>query len=51
MPNKSPTLNRFSLFGLFAHQAPRYLDDAEDDARSRHTRGPATLAAHEPTSS
>jgi len=33
MPNKSPTLNRFPLFGLFAHQAARHLGYPEDDAR------------------
>jgi hypothetical protein len=30
---KSPTLNRFPLFGLFAHQAARHLGYPEDDAR------------------
>jgi hypothetical protein len=30
---KSPTLNRFPLFGLFAHQAARRLGYPEDDAR------------------
>jgi signal transduction protein with GAF and PtsI domain len=33
MPNKSPTLNRFPLFGLFAHQAARHMGYDEDDAR------------------
>lgn len=33
MPNKSPTLNRFPLFGLFAHQAARRMGYDEDDAR------------------
>jgi hypothetical protein len=33
MPDKSPTLNRFPLFGLFAHQAARRIGYAEDDAR------------------
>ncbi len=33
MPNKSPTLNRFPLFGLFAHQAAKKMGYAEDDAR------------------
>lgn len=30
---KSPTLNRFPLFGLFAHQAARHMGYAENDAR------------------
>jgi hypothetical protein len=30
---KSPTLNRFPLFGLFAHQAARHMGYPEDDAR------------------
>jgi hypothetical protein len=30
---KSPTLNRFPLFGLFAHQAARHIGYPEDDAR------------------
>lgn len=30
---KSPTLNRFPLFGLFAHQAARQMGYPEDDAR------------------
>ncbi len=30
---KSPTLNRFPLFGLFAHQAARHLGYKEDEAR------------------
>jgi hypothetical protein len=29
----NPTLNRFSLFGLFASRAARHLGYAEDDAR------------------
>jgi len=33
MPVKSPTLNRFPLFGLFAHQAACRLGYAENDAR------------------
>ncbi len=33
MPEKKPTLNRFPLFGLFAHQAARHMGYAEDDAR------------------
>src|SRR5208283_4639319 len=33
MPEKKLTLNRFPLFGLFAHQAARRLGYAEDDAR------------------
>ncbi len=33
MPNKPPTLNRFPLFGLFAHQAARHMGFDEDDAR------------------
>jgi hypothetical protein len=32
MPN-SPTLNRFPLFGLFAHQAALRMGYPEDDAR------------------
>jgi len=31
--SKSPTLNRFPLFGLFAHQAARHMGYPEDDAR------------------
>jgi hypothetical protein len=30
---KPPTLNRFPLFGLFAHQAARRIGYSEDDAR------------------
>ena len=30
---KSPTLNRFPLFGLFAHEAARHMGYPEDDAR------------------
>jgi hypothetical protein len=30
---KSPTLNRFPLFGLFAHQAAKHMGYPEDDAR------------------
>ncbi|MGO8753234.1 MAG: hypothetical protein ACLQNE_45435 [Thermoguttaceae bacterium] len=30
---KSPTLNRFPLFALFAHQAARHMGYPEDDAR------------------
>ena len=30
---KSPTLNRFPLFGLFAHEAAKKMGYAEDDAR------------------
>ena len=30
---KSPTLNRFPLFGLFAHQAAKKMGYVEDDAR------------------
>lgn len=30
---KSPTLNRFPLFGLFAHQVARHMGYDEDDAR------------------
>ena len=33
MPNTSTTLNRFPLFGLFAHQAARHMGYPEDDAR------------------
>jgi hypothetical protein len=33
MPEKQPTLNRFLLFGLFAHQAARHMGYPEDDAR------------------
>ena len=30
---KSSTLNRFPLFGLFAHQAAKHMGYPEDDAR------------------
>ena len=30
---KTPTLNRFPLFSLFAHQAARHMGYSEDDAR------------------
>jgi hypothetical protein len=33
MPDRPTTLNRFPLFGLFAHQAARRLGYAEDDSR------------------
>jgi len=33
MPNKSPTLNRFPLLGLFAHVAAKKMGYPEDDAR------------------
>jgi hypothetical protein len=33
MPEKKLTLNRFPLFGLFAHQAARHMGYREDDAR------------------
>jgi hypothetical protein len=33
MPEKPTTLNRFPLFGLFAHRAARRIGYAEDDAR------------------
>ncbi len=31
MPEKKLTLNRFPLFGLFAHQAARHMGYPEDD--------------------
>ena len=33
MSEKKLTLNRFPLFGLFAHQAARHMGYSEDDAR------------------
>ena len=33
MPEKRLTLNRFPLFGLFAHRAARHIGYADDDAR------------------